>query len=90
MARPRTIVVTNNADARYIEDMSRSLREDTDQDVVIMDGNALGDSDVIIQSGASESSGRDPVANTLLAAVIGGIGATVGEIIIEQTLADST
>lgn len=88
MARPRTIVVTNNTDARYVEEMSSRLRETVDQDVVIMDGNSLGGGDLVIQSGASDDSGRATVANTLLAAVIGGIGATVGEVVIEQALSE--
>ena len=88
MARPRTIVVVDRPDAQYIQETSQRLQERVEQDVVIMDSSAVGREGLMLQ--AAETASRDPVAVTLLAAVVGGIGATLGEIVIEQTIRSET
>ena len=88
MARPRTVVVVDRPDAQYIQETSQRLQESGTQDVIIMDSASVGQQGLMLQ--AAESASRDPVATTLLAAVVGGIGATLGEVVIEQTLAEST
>lgn len=89
MAQPRTFIISNNQNEKFIERTASRLHEEMDQDVVFVDGSGFGDSNLVIQSGTQEST-RDPLAVSLTGAVIGGVGATLGEIVIEWALEQGT
>lgn len=81
-------IITPTPDAPWVNRRMKTVAETTGDDVYVVDlsggGTDENPSPVVIQSG--DPSGGDTLSSTLSAAVIGGVGSTIGGVIVDAIL----